>query len=148
MHTEHLQNVHAGWVVAGWLVAFATTSLAFLALAGLGLMGAAGGAETAWEVLAVAAGFFIGGLFAGFRSIDAPILHGIGIGLTTLVAWFLLNVLVPLFLPQADWQALTPAVAAGLLLVQLVAAVGGAWTGHRIAIRGGPEPPEIGVGTR
>jgi hypothetical protein len=147
VHTEHLQNVRIGWIAAGWLVAVAVTSLVALALAALGPLRPpelADGAEAAmggWVLFTVVAGFFAGGLFLGFRSIDAPILHGIGMGLASLVAWFLLNLLAGLA-GGVGWQALTPTVAAAVLLVQLGAAVAGAWTGHRLALRG--QVPEVG----
>ncbi|HEX7118355.1 MAG TPA: hypothetical protein VF212_06180 [Longimicrobiales bacterium] len=137
MHTEHLQNVHPLWVAAGWLVAIATTSLVALALAALGLIGPATD-PGAIGIGAVALGFWIGGLFTGFRSLRAPILHGITIGLTSIVGWFVLNLLVFVF-PSLRWEALTPLLTAALLLVQMAAAVAGAWVGHRIALRGGAE---------
>lgn len=136
MHTEHLANVHLGWVAAGWLVAAAVTSLVFLVLVSLGLLGADSTTESLWAVVAVALGFWAGGFFIGTRSIDAPILHGIAIGLASLVVWFLLNLLVNLALRPPDWSALTPTLTAALLLEQMVVAVAGAWVGHRIAMRG------------
>ena len=138
MRTEHLQNVHAGWVVAGWLVAAAVTSLVLIALAGLGIVGA-GDMAPGWSLLAVLAGFYVGGMFTGFRSIDAPILHGIAIGIFSLVAWLVLNVIATAFFPEASWQTLSPTASSAILLLQLAAAVGGAWTGHVIALRGGPD---------
>ncbi len=142
MHTEHLQNVHFGWVVAGWLIAAAATSLVLIILAGTGILGPEG-LGAFWSIIAVALGFWIGGLFTGFRSIDAPILHGVSIGVFSLVAWFLLNVAVVFILRGgAEWQALPPALSATLLLLQMVAAVAGAWSGHRIALHGGPDLTE------
>lgn len=142
MHTEHLQNVHFGWVVAGWLIAAAATSLVLIVLAGLGILGPEG-LGAFWSIVAVALGFWTGGLFTGFRSIDAPILHGVSIGVFSLIAWFALNVAVVLFFRSpASWQGLPPALTATLLLLQMVAAVAGAWTGHRIALRGGPDLTE------
>lgn len=137
MHTEHLENVHPGWVAAGWLVAAAVTSLIFLVLVSLGLLGGADSTtESLWAVVAVALGFWVGGFFIGTRSIDAPILHGIAIGLASLVVWFLLNLLINLALRPPGWSALTPTLTAALLLEQVVVAVAGAWVGHRIAMRG------------
>lgn len=142
MQTEHLQNVHLGWVVAGWLIAAAGTSAVLIVLAGLGLLGPEG-LGAFWSIVAVALGFWVGGLFTGFRSIDAPILHGISIGIFSLVAWFVVNlVVVFLFRSPLEWQSLPPALTATLLLLQMVAAVAGAWTGHRIALRGGPDLTE------
>ena len=139
MHTEHLQNVRPARVVAGWLIAIAATSLAALAALGIGMLrtdadelgGAAG-------VLAVIVGFWIGGFFAGFRALEAPILHGIAIGLTSIVAWAGLNAIASLALPGVQWEALTPGVTAALLLAQIAAAVVGGLMGYNVALRGKP----------
>lgn len=136
MRTEHLQNVHAGWVAAGWLIAAAVTSLVVIALAGIGIVHDTLGAG--WSIVAVVVGFYVGGMFTGFRSIDAPILHGIAIGIFSLVAWLILNA-VATALGGATWQALTPTATAAILLLQMAAAVAGAWTGHLIAVHGGPD---------
>lgn len=142
MRTEHLQNVHLGWVTAGWLIAAAVTSLVVIALAGLGVVASDAAAGTAWSVVAVVIGFYVGGMFTGFRSIDAPILHGIAIGIFSLVAWLIINVVVSVAFPIAGWSTLTPTGTAAALLLQMAAAVAGAWTGHMIAIKGGPDVTE------
>ncbi|MBI4410490.1 MAG: hypothetical protein HY561_12330 [Gemmatimonadetes bacterium] len=142
MHPEHLQNVRPVWVLTGWLVAVAATSLVVLALIGFRIMEGDIGADALWGAAAVAVGFGVGGFFIGFRSIDAPILHAIGVGITSLLAWFLLHVLVDLLFALPEWTALTPGLAAAIMFEQMAAAVLGAWIGHRIAIRGGPEPEE------
>ncbi|HEX7051468.1 MAG TPA: hypothetical protein VF188_14775 [Longimicrobiales bacterium] len=138
MHTEHLENIRPGWVAAGWLVAAAMTSLIGLVLAALQLIGAGDESDQLWALVIVAFGFWVGGFFTGFRALRAPILHGIAIGLATLVAWFALNLLSLVF-PDLRWQALTPTVTAALLLIQMATAVAGAWVGHRIALRGTAE---------
>ncbi|MGH7578356.1 MAG: hypothetical protein ACREM1_24980 [Longimicrobiales bacterium] len=138
MHTEHLQNVHTARVLAGWLVAIAVTSLIILALIGLGLLEGVANAGTFWSLIAVLAGFFAGGFFAGFRAIEAPILHGAAIGLTSLVVWVAVNLITSVTLPDFGWQRLTPSLAVALLLVQLAAAVVGALIGYSVALRGRP----------
>lgn len=139
IRSEHLENVRPGWVVAGWLVSAAITSLVVIVLASLGLV--TGSEEEdggLWSVIAIALGFGVGGAFTGYRALLAPILHGVAIGLTSLVVWALLNLLVtPTRL--TEWQALTLRLTAALLIVQTAAAVAGAWIGHRIALRGGLE---------
>jgi hypothetical protein len=95
-------------------------------------------ANTWWSIAAVTVGFFVGGLFAGFRAVEAPILHAVGIGLTSLVAWFLLNALAAMFLPGWIWRGLTPQLALGILLMQFVATTLGALLGHNLALRGRP----------
>jgi len=139
MHTEHLQNVRPTRVVAAWLVAAAVTSLVALALVGAGVMSEeATRANTWWSVVAVAVGFFAGGLFAGLRAIEAPILHAFAIGLTSLVVWFVLNAVAAAFLPDWSWTGLTPQLALGILLMQFVASTIGALLGHNLALRGRP----------
>ena len=139
MHTEHLTNVSAGRVVAGWLVAAAVTSLIAFALMALGRIGEdANAAGTWWSLLAVLAGFFAGGFFTGFRAIQAPILHAIAIGLTSLVVWAVLNALAAVFFRDWNWSSLTPQLTVALLLGQIVAAMIGALLGYNLALRGEP----------
>jgi hypothetical protein len=139
MRTEHLQNVHLGWVTAGWLIAAAVTSLVVMALAGLGVVAPDGSMAAVWSIVAVIIGFYIGGMFTGFRSPEAPILHGIAIGIFSLVAWLVINAVVSLAFRGAGWAALTPTAAAAGLLLQMAAAVAGALTGRAIELRGGPD---------
>jgi hypothetical protein len=139
MHTEHLQNVTFGRVAAGWLVAIAITSLAALAFISMGVLSdepTAG--NTWWSVIAVLIGFFAGGFFAGFRAIQAPILHAVCMGLLSMVVWFALNALAALFFDAWDWPSLTAEMTVALLLAQLAAAVVGALLGYNIALRGAP----------
>lgn len=139
MHTEHLQNVTIGRVVGGWLVAIAMTSLAIFVLLGSGMMSDEPDAtNTWWSVVAVAAGFFAGGFFTGFRALQAPVLHAAGIGIVSLAAWAVLNALAAMLLPDWSWPSLTPDLAVGLLLTQLLAAIVGALIGYNIALRGRP----------
>jgi hypothetical protein len=139
MHTEHLQNVSIVQVVAGWLVAAAVASLVALALLGTGMMQEeTTTANTWWSLFAIGVGFMAGGFFAGFRALRAPILHAVAIGLTSLVAWFLLNLLATLAFRNWTWPMVTPQFAVGVLLLQLVAAAVGALMGHNVAVRGRP----------
>lgn len=136
MHTEHLQNVSPLWVFLGWLVSIAVTSVIVVVLTVVGLM-TPEGTPVGWAVAAVALGFWAGGYMTGTRDIDAPILHGVGIGLTTLVAWFVLNLLVALFSAGSLWAGLAPTATAGILLLQMAAALAGAWAADRRALGGG-----------
>jgi hypothetical protein len=139
MHTEHLQNVGAGRVLAGWLVAAAIASLVALALLSAGLLHEeTTAANTWWSMVAVAIGFFAGGFFAGFRALQAPILHAVGIGLMSLVVWFVLNSLATLLFRYWGWPTVSPEFAVAVLLVQLVTAIVGALLGYNIALRGKP----------
>lgn len=131
MHTEHLQSVRFGAVAAAWLVAIAVSSLLAFALLALHLVDPDSALATRASIGAVAIGFFVGGLFAGFRVGEAPILHGIAIGLFSLLAWFVVNVLSAIAFPRFGWQDLTPDLTIALILVQIVAAILGARAGYR-----------------
>lgn len=132
MQTEHVGNVHPGWVVGGWLIAVATTSAVYLALVGTGLFPQ--GAAAVWGVaLAMAAGFFVGGLFVGLRWMDAPILHGAAITLVSLFVWFLGSLTLP---GNARGWSNSTSAALGLLLLQLVASAAGGWAGRRMSLAG------------
>jgi hypothetical protein len=140
MHTEHLQNVSVVRVVTGWLIAAAMASLVALVLLGTGVVDDDTTApNTLWSLFAVGAGFFVGGLFTGFRGVRAPVLHAVGIGLTSLVAWFLANALGALaFSTGWTWPSVSPEFAVGVLLLQLVSAVLGSLLGHNLAVKGRP----------
>lgn len=137
MHTEHLTNLHPGWVVGGWLVAVAVMSAAYLAGVGAGL---AAGEDTVvvWISVSMALGFFAGGLFVGLRWSDAPILHGGAITFFSVVIWFLGTLALP---GQFEaWTGPTPVVL-GLVLLQLLSSVAGGWMGRRMTLGGGvPDP--------
>jgi hypothetical protein len=130
MHTEHLQNVHPIRVLGGWLVAVAATSVLVFGFIVIGFMDGAGGrGDTVGAVLAVGLGFLVGGLFTGWRTVEAPILHGIGLGLTSLVAWGVLNLVVAGIFGAGDWSGLGTTAALAVLLTQIVTAVTGCWFG-------------------
>ena len=144
MHTEHLQNVHPVRVLGGWLVAVAVTSAVVFGLIVVGFMDGVGGrADTIGAMLAVAVGFLVGGLFTGYRTVEAPILHGIGLGLTSLVVWAGLN-LVVVGISGSAWSGLGTTAALVVLLTQIVAAVAGCWVGTgqaRARVGDPPGPP-------
>lgn len=139
MHTEYLQNVSIARVTAGWLVAAAITSLAALALISMGVLTEEStAANTWWSAFAVIIGFFAGGFFAGFRAIQAPILHAAGMGLMSLFVWFVLNALAVLFFQSWEWPSLTAEMTVAFLVAQLVAAMIGALLGYNMALSGEP----------
>jgi MFS family permease len=131
MHTEHLQNVRPGRVLAGWLVAIAVTSVAVFGFILLGLMGEGAGRDTAWAMSAVAVGFLVGGWFTGSITLEAPILHGVALGLTSLVAWAALNLVMVVVFRGLEWEGLAATATASVILTQIVAAVVGCWVGVR-----------------
>ena len=133
MHTEHLQNVHPGRVLGGWLVAIAVTSGVVFVFIVLGLMGEEALRDARWATLAVAVGFLVGGWFTGFRTVEAPILHGVALGLTSLLAWALLNLVVVVAWGAEEWTGLDTTAALVVMLTQVVTAVLGCWLGTRRA---------------
>ncbi|HUF14205.1 MAG TPA: hypothetical protein VMN78_13985 [Longimicrobiales bacterium] len=141
MHREHLSSVSLWPVFLGWVAAIAVTSALVFLLTALGWMETEGN-STAWAVGTVAIGFFVGGYLTGTRDIEAPILHGVGIGVMTLAAWLVLNLLAALFIDGGVAAGLPPAVSAGLLLLQMGAAIAGAWIADRRALRGEALPGE------
>lgn len=147
MHTEHLQNVHPVRVMAGWLVAVAVTSVTVFVFIVLGLLGTEAPADAVWAVTAVAVGFLVGGWFTGMRTLEAPILHGIALSLTSLVMWAFLNLFV-ILLGGDEWSGLGATATLVVLVTQVVAAVAGAWVGTRGARLRSSElsgSPESGV---
>lgn len=145
MHTEHLQNVRPLPALWGWVVAIGVTSLLIFVLIATGLLDGER-SEGLWVSVALVIGFWAGGFFAGFRAMQAPILHGVALGMISIIAWFVLNLLASLFFPTFTWEMLTPQLTAGLLFVHIVASVIGALMGYNTALRGRPSleehPPE------
>ena len=131
MHTEHLQNVRYGLIGLAWLLSIMIASIIMMVLLGLNLVDPDSALGTRIAIGAVAIGFFGGGLFIGLRAGVAPILHGVLIGLFSLLVWFILNLITAIAFPNFGWQALTPNLAIGLVLVMIGAAVVGARSGYR-----------------
>ncbi|MCA9737430.1 MAG: hypothetical protein R3E98_00550 [Gemmatimonadota bacterium] len=128
MQSEHLGNVHPGWVLGGWLVAIATTSATFLVLVGTGMVGPERQDALGFGV-AVAVGFFAAGLFVGLRWSEAPILHAVALTLTSIV------VLLAIDLTGAGRgfaAAESVPVALATLLIQFAAAALGGRMGRRM----------------
>jgi hypothetical protein len=123
MHTEHLQNIRPGWIMAGWLVAIGVTSVVIFGLVLLGVTGDAGPRDTAWALMAVAAGFMAGGWFTGYSTLEAPILHGVAIGLMSLVVWVGLNLVMIVAFRDAEWEVLGASATLAIILAQILAAV-------------------------
>jgi len=134
MHSEHLSNVRPGSVALGWFVAAAVTSLAVFAMIAVGLLSRDGHGGTLWGLIATAAGFFAGGWFVGMRTGKAPILHAVAIGLFSLLVWFVVNLIPGQLLNAESWDV-GAAYAAGLILLQIVAAAIGGRLGSRDARR-------------
>jgi hypothetical protein len=132
MHTEHLENVRPVGVLFGWFVSVAVVSLIALVLAATGLVdpeATSGGAL--WGVLAIAVGFGFGGWLIGARLGVAPILHGVAMGIVSILVWFLANLLAGETVADSALVSGSEAYYAGLLLLQIVAAAVGASVGSR-----------------
>lgn len=143
MHSEHISNLHPGWVVGGWLVSVAVSAVVFLSLVGTGLLPALGAGEVLGSAAALALGFFAGGLFVGLRWSDAPVLHGAAITFLTIVAWFVGALVVPGTLAET-LRAGDATVVLGAILVQLVASVMGGLAGRSLVLRGHtPDPATL-----
>ncbi len=134
MHSEHLTNLHPGWIVAGWLTAAAVTAAAYLALVGAGLLPREPDAALA-VALALAVGFFAGGLVVGMRWMEAPILHAVALTVLSMAVWFAGGLALGDDAPLED----SGTTILGLVLLQLVAAAGGGWTGRWMSLHGADE---------
>jgi len=132
MHSEHLTNLHLGWVIGGWFLAAVVTGASYMALVGTGLA-PEGDRAVFGLALALAIGFFAGGLVVGMRWCDAPILHGAAITFFSVLVWFAGSLALP-----GSMEALAGSApeALGLVLLQLAAAVAGGWTGRRVTLGG------------
>ena len=134
MHTEHLQRVRPGVVMLSWFIAVAVASLIVTLVVATNLIDMGSGAGTRAAITAVAVGFFAGGLFAGLRTGEAPVLHGIAIGVVSLIVWVVVNVASSIAFPQFGWDALTPQLTVAVIVLQMAAAVLGARSGYRVRI--------------
>ncbi|HEU4884861.1 MAG TPA: hypothetical protein VFT45_21565 [Longimicrobium sp.] len=129
MHTEHLQNLKPSWVLFGWFVSVAVISLISLVLAAVGLADPDGSRMGVWGVVVIGVGFFLGGLVTGARVGAAPILHGVSMGIVSLLVWFFANLAFGETLNAETWGEGSPAFYAGSLILQMVAAALGARLG-------------------
>src|SRR5690606_14828161 len=120
-----------GWIAFGWFIAVSLTALVLLALAAARLVEADTPVEGVWVSLSNVFGFALAGFLVGTRVNAAPTLHGIGIGLFSLVAWAGLNLFLGEPTGLTAWDTLDAGVVVALLLLQMVAAIVGARMGVR-----------------
>ena len=130
MRSEQLRDVRPTWVAFGWFAAVSVAGLALVILVSLGLLSRNSDDTGGWMVLSFVVGFFSGGWLVGWRTGAAPVLHGVGIGLFSLVVWLVLN-LVAQALGLPAWIGLTAKGGTIVLLAQVGSAVAGAWYGAR-----------------
>ena len=132
---ESVRSVRAGWIGFGWFIAVAVTSRVLMGMIWLGMIRAEAPTEGLGVALALLVGFFLAGFFVGTRVNAAPILHGVGMGLFSVIAWLALNLFAGEATDAAAWNAISSGVALGLLVLQTAAAVAGARAGVRFARR-------------
>ena len=128
-----MSSIRPSWIAFGWFIAAAATALVIFVLIALNLISQeAGGREIdIWMTVAMLIGFATGGFFAGARVGRAALLHGLGIGLFSLMVWLLANLLFGEAAALAPWAALPLPLTLALLLLQTVAAMGGARLGQQ-----------------
>ena len=142
MHSEHISNLHPGWVVGGWLVGVAVSSAGFMILVGIGLLRPDSAASALLVPLVVAVGFYVAGLFVGLRWSDAPILHGVAITFFSVLVWFLGEIVAPRVMePTLGARGGGSRFVLGMILLQLVVTVAGGWTGRWMVLRGATAVP-------
>ncbi|MDH3205489.1 MAG: hypothetical protein OEO79_02700 [Gemmatimonadota bacterium] len=129
MQSEHLSNLHAGWVIGGWLIAASVTAGLYLGGVGLGLVQPGQGAAV-WIGVSMGGGFFVGGMLVGMRWSDAPLLHGAAITFFSVLVWFV----VTLTVESGGVESVR--LVLGLVLLQFVASCSGAWMGRRVTLGG------------
>lgn len=134
---ESIRSVRFSWIGYGWLLAFAVTSFLVIVLEMLGVVAEDSPAESLWVAAVILISFSAGGFFVGTRVKEAPVLHGLGVGLFTIVAWVLINLFLGEPTGTSTWRSLEPNTLAGLLVLQAVAAIVGARNGVRW-VRGAP----------
>ena len=126
---------HAGlrlsWVAFGWFVAAAITAAVVFMLIQLGLVARGASGAATWTLVAIVAGFGTGGFFTARRAADAPVAHGLAIGGFSVVVWLAANLVGHLTSGIRSWAGLAVAETITILLVQAIAATGGAWLGRR-----------------
>ena len=124
-----LRTIHPTWIAFGWFIAAAVTAFILLAFAAWDAAPVGADFPLGGGAAACFAGFLIGGFFAGWRARGAPVLHGVGIALCSLVIAIIANLAFGEPLKQTAW----PPVGELMLLlgVQLIAAVLGAYSAIR-----------------
>ncbi|CAN5692425.1 MAG: hypothetical protein H0U67_07790 [Gemmatimonadetes bacterium] len=135
--TESFERLRPSWIAFGWFIAAAVTSLVLFGLIVLGVISDDPQAEGAWVALAFLIGFAVAGFFVGVRAGISPILHGVGMGLFSLVVFWLANLFGGETTGQTAWTEISTVTAGWLILLQTVAAIVGTRAGVRWRRKGG-----------
>jgi hypothetical protein len=138
--SSRARALHPTWIAFGWFIAAAITSLVVIGLEVLGIVGENPADEALWVGIALFIGFLVSGYFVGARVARAPVIYGIAMGLFSVVAWFLLNILLGEPTGVTSWRSLPLGSTIFLLLLQCIAAVIGVWLGIRSLTRGPASP--------
>lgn len=128
---ESVRSVRPGWIGFGWFVGAALTSLIVFVLTVLGLIRSDAPTEGTGVALSLLVGFLLAGFWVGTKVNAAPILHGVGMGLLSVIVWLGLN----LFAGSAGTgiDAVSGVVALSMLALQTAASIVGARAGVRFA---------------
>jgi hypothetical protein len=132
---ESVRSVRPAWIGFGWFIAAALTSLLLFVLSVLGIIRPEAPTEGIGVAVSLLVGFFVAGFFTGTRVNAAPVLHGVGMGLFSLLVWFVLNLFADERFGGAAWDSIPAGIAVSLLGLQTAAAVVGARAGVRFARR-------------
>jgi hypothetical protein len=129
--TESIARLRPSWIAFGWFIAAAVTSLILLGLLSFELISDDPQGEGTWVAVAFLVGFAVAGFFVGVRAGTAPILHGVGMGLFSLVVYLAANLIAGEPTGQTAWSEVSTATALWLILLQTVAAIVGTRAGVR-----------------
>ena len=132
---ESARSLRPGWIGFGWFIAAALTSVLLFGMTALQMIRPEAPTEGMGVSVALMTGFFVAGFFVGTRVNAAPVLHGLGIGLFSVLVWLGLNLVVGEGLGGAAWDSIPGGVAAALLTLQTAAAMVGTRAGVRFARR-------------
>jgi len=126
-----LPFLRPGWIPIGWFVAACLTALAILALVSFGVLSYGPAADNRWVAMAMVFGFLVAGFVTGTQVAGAPVLHGLGIGLFSLLVWVVVNLFLGEPTDQTAWATLSARSAFTLVILQTAAAV----VGTRLGVR-------------
>lgn len=133
--SESFRSLRPSWIAFGWFIAAALTAGILLGLTVAGILGEDAAGERVWVAVALALGFAVAGFYVGTRVNAAPILHGLGMGLFSLVVWLGLNLFLGEPTGGAAWNAIPRDAAGGLVFLLTSASVVGTRQGVRYARR-------------
>lgn len=131
----NLSAVRPSWIAFGWFIAACITGLGLLALISLGIADGQSVGGDPWVAAALTVGFLLGGFFVGVRVGGEALVHGLGMGLFSVVVWIGANLFLGEPTDQTAWSELGAATVTMLLVLQAVAAVVGVRMGVRWASR-------------